>query len=306
MISKLATNFCNLKDTIIYYDSAREALSAILKKLSTMYEFTILLPNYIGYSSKEGSGIFDPIVNNSVKYIFYKLNSQLEVDIRNFEDVLKNVSGKKVVLLVHYFGYVDKNYEQCIELMKACNAYIIEDCAHSLFTDYVDHKCGNLCDASIYSIHKLLPYKKGGMLKLKDNNIEINSNNVSYSDIFSYNMYEISNIRKNNSYIYEEMLSKFCKKIKILRKNSENYCYTPQTFPLIFKNVDKSMLYFKLNELGFGVVSLYHNLISQLRNHENEYMVDIGQSILNLPVHQDVTENQAIDLCNRIAGIVNA
>ena len=58
-IEKQQKNIKNLKMNMYFFNSARESFEYILT--NALKNKTILIPAYIGYSSKEGSGIFDPI-----------------------------------------------------------------------------------------------------------------------------------------------------------------------------------------------------------------------------------------------------
>ena len=48
-----------------------------------------------------------------------------------------------------------------------------------------------------------------------------------------------------------------------------------------------------MNALGYGVVSLYHTLIDQIRSEEFPEAHYLSRHMMNLPVHQD-TDRQAL------------
>ena len=87
------------------------------------------------------------------------------------------------------------------------------------------------------------------------------------------------------------------KEIEILRPIDMYKNQTPQTYPILIKSKDKNELYHKLNEKGFGVVSLYHTMIEELRNEKYDISNKVSKRILNLPVHQDVEEKDLINMC---------
>ena len=151
---------------IFFYDSARLAEMAVLMYLKQKGNFTLFLPGYIGFSTKEGSGIYDPVTKTGTKHVFYKINKDISINTEDLTQKLKNTTNDKVVFIVDYFGYPDVNIEEVIRICRSENAIILEDCAHALYSDYIDHTCGIYGDYVIYSIHKMLPYEKGGFLKV--------------------------------------------------------------------------------------------------------------------------------------------
>ena len=299
-IKKTATEIDNYKNKIIFYKSARNGFSAILKFLKNRYkDFTLLLPGYIGYSPREGSGIYDPIIENDVNHIFYPVDENINVEIEKYEDIVNSITNKIVVLIVHYFGYIDSNINKIVEIAKNKNAFIIEDCAHALYTDYIDNSCGNFSDVSIYSLHKMLPYPEGGMVRINNSEqIMLEETNYNYN-LLEYNLKEIAKKRKENARIIENELSTY-KGIRILRKVNKYKNQTPQTYPIIIEKKDKNEMYHNLNEKGFGVISLYHTMIEPLRNRKYEKVNLIAKKILNLPVHQDANKQDIVNMCKLI------
>ena len=228
----------------------------------------------------------------------------MDIDGILLKDELNNTKGKKLVLLVHYFGYPDANIDSIVKICRANSAIIIEDAAHALYTDYVDHKCGNYGDYIFYSLHKMLPFENGGALKINNSDLldgfKLESEK-SYP-MFNYDLYEISKIRKHNAKIWYDLLKNHTKYLHILRPYSNDV--TPQTFPIIIKRYDRNKLYFKLNEAGFGAVSLYHTMIEPIQKEEYANSIWISQHIINLPVHQDVKENQIFKMAKILLEIL--
>lgn len=302
-IEKTAKDVNNYKQDIIFYESAREGFSEVLKKVKEQIgEYTLFLPGYIGYSQNEGSGIYDPVIKNKINHVFYKMNPKLEVDINDFENKLNKASEKIMILVVHYFGYVDPNIEKIIQIAKSKNAIIIEDCAHALYTDYIDNNCGKYSDFSIYSLHKMLPYTSGGMVKINNHRIQLKKKE-KYYNLLEYDLNGISNKRKENAKIIENELINV-KGIEILRLNEKYKNQTPQTYPILILNKDKNIIYQILNKRGYGVVSLYHTMIKPLQSSEFENMNFIAHKILNLPVHQDANKEQILEMCKEIKEIL--
>lgn len=118
LIEKSACQKETCRDELIYYESARNAMSALLQAMVNRGLINeVLLPGYIGWSPREGSGIFDPI--NSIAGLnrqYYKMKEDLSIDQ---EDLFTKASNSKtVVLLVNYFGFRDKNIFEIINRLK--------------------------------------------------------------------------------------------------------------------------------------------------------------------------------------------
>ena len=131
------------------FPRARDAFEFYLRSLELSSDEFIILPNYIGYSEREGSGVFDPIVKSGVHYKFYHLNERLEIDLDSLANLIADKNCRLLVLF-HYFGYVDKNYDRVIFMAKNTGIKILEDQAHSLYTDFCVGVTGRQMDDSIY------------------------------------------------------------------------------------------------------------------------------------------------------------
>ena len=54
-----------------------------------------------------------------------------------------------------------------------------------------------------------------------------------------------------------------------------------------------------MNELGYGVVSLYHTMIEPVRKNFPQ-AIEIGNCMLNLPVHQDIGIDEIGKMCEAL------
>ena len=195
------------------------------------------------------------------------------------------------------------NIKEIIKIAKTRDAIIIEDCAHALYTDYIDGNCGNHSDVSIYSLHKMLPYKDGGMVRINNESTIKLENNNYYYNLLEYDLREISKKRKENATLIEKELENV-KGIRFIRKMNLYKNQTPQTYPIIILKKDKNEIYHKLNEKGYGVVSLYHTMIKNLQNEKYNISNEIASKILNLPVHQDVEKEQIYQMCEYLKQLI--
>lgn len=280
-----------------YFELGRKAFEYILK-LEKLKGRKILLPAYIGYSSKEGSGVFDPVKNTNSDFILYRLNNSLGIDIKDLKYRIDEYP-KNVLFIIHYFGFKDENLLEIKSYAKLKEIIIIEDFAHALFTFLLTPEID--FDYGIFSLHKMLPLERGGLLLSED---KISFDGKYHYDLFRFNMNGIIKKRVTNyNYLLSELL-KVKKKleIKVLRNNLQNM--VPQTFPILVKNRKlRDFLYYKMNEKGFGVVSLYHELIKEIdKSYSIEH--DISNKILNLPVHQDTDINALGEMLDLLKALI--
>ena len=306
MIAKNPSDNRKYHYPVLFFDKARDALKAVLKELRKQGDFTLFMPAYIGISPKEGSGIFDPIQELGITYRFYHINREILIDVEDFEQLLSSTQGRKVVLLVDYFGYVDKAYEQINRIAHNHGAVVIEDAAHALFTDYVDGIAGRKSDYTIYSLHKMFAVGKGGMLRVRMS--ESQEMQLSGQGDFKWNGadYDLAGIslrRKENAVLWEELLNQ-CESIEILRSSDKYAGQTPQTFPVLLHGYDRFQLYQDLNERGYGIVSLYHTMIEPLNKLEFKESLYVAERIINFPVHQDIEKKDILEMYNAFEEII--
>lgn len=295
IIDKIASDIERNKIEDYYYDSAREGMFDLLKNMTNEGLInTIFLPGYIGWSQREGSGIFDPI--NKLKELtvqYYKMNSQLDIDLDDLEQRIRNLSSRNfAVLIVNYFGFIDPRIEELSSEIKRHKGWIIEDNAHGFFTNLYSNI--GLSDATFFSLHKMFPFSKGGSLRIINERLKAfdycgNSLCDTTTNPWLYDVKKIAFARRNNYEHLEKLinLEKYLHLFKPLKKRL-NQGIVPQTFPILIERGDRNRIYRLMNDAGYGVVSLYHTLIEPLRIEEYKSSLNLSQHILNLPVHQDV------------------
>jgi dTDP-4-amino-4,6-dideoxygalactose transaminase len=263
------------------YSSAREGFKEVLKR-PELKKKRILLPAYIGYSSHEGSGVFDPVVQTGTKYLFYHFNSRLQIDAGKLKALIRKNPGQ-MLLLIDYFGFKDKNLAAIKAYARQYRLTIIEDFAHAVFTFFQNPAID--FDYGLFSIHKMFPSEMGGAVLSR---VMMKETKHYSGELFNYDFQAISKKRREN---YQFLLKKFQglpKKngVEIMYKNLGEVI--PQTFPVLVKNRQmRDFLYFALNKTGYGVVSLYHTLIKPI-DFSHPVEQNISSRILNFPVHQDV------------------
>ncbi|WP_321475648.1 DegT/DnrJ/EryC1/StrS family aminotransferase [uncultured Paludibaculum sp.] len=291
MITKTAARRDNNHRPWICHISARKAFESVLKATSCV-DGGVLLPAYVGWSANEGSGVFDPVAALGLSYSFYRLTDRLEIDLSSLRHALDN-GHVRVVVLIHYFGHVDRFYEEAVHLARARGALVVEDEAHALLSDLQGGICGRLGDFAIYSLHKLLPLRRGGA-------VIVNTRAMDFFDRFEegiqldvpwydFDLKVISERRVTNAVFLDELVRQTVPEVEPLWGKPRSG-EVPQTYPVLVRPGTRDSLYHSMNQRGFGVVSLYHTLIEQLSAHQYGDAHQVSARILNLPVHQDISE----------------
>src|SRR6476620_5938194 len=106
IIEKQAHDWPRFRRDFEPFASARAAFLAFLRQVSVGANECVLLPAYVGWSAREGSGVFDPIREAWCAFAFYRVDQRLRADV---DDVARQLRERrvKVLVVIHYFGYVD-------------------------------------------------------------------------------------------------------------------------------------------------------------------------------------------------------
>lgn len=286
------------------FPRARDALRAFIARMAPASRGTVLLPAYVGWSPREGSGVFDPLRELAAQYAFYRVDRALRIDLDDIRKRLESIRPG-VVLLIHYFGFPDPAYREVARLAREAGALVVEDEAHALFSDLVGGACGRAGNASLFSLHKMLPVPSGGLLVVNDPGLGCGepesgseqSGLVSY--LGQYDLASIAAVRVRNATFLTEALAPLAPDLEPLRPELPPGVI-PQTLPVILKRAPRDEIYRLMNEAGFGVVSLYHSLIAELSTEEFPDSYWLSRRILNLPVHQDTTIDALAEMVDHL------
>lgn len=176
-------------------------------------------------------------------------------------------ANTKVIFVNHEFGFP---YEKLMELKKY-NLPIIEDCAHSFYSNNTENSVGKVGDFVIYSLSKYFPIQLGGLL-VYNKKIQID---------FSIDIEEQNYIEKVISF-YLDQIDKWSKirirNFKYLEEKLNNIGLEPR-----FKlndNVTPGVFMFKVNEKI--ETSLFKEF---LFNQGIENSVFYKESTMYIPVH---------------------
>jgi len=270
----------------------RVALSYAIDLLGLSKQRRILLPGYIGITEKEGSGVFDPVAAKGIGFEFYKLNSDLSIDMDDFREKVIN-ANIKAALIIHYFGFVQCDLEKMVKICRESDTYLIEDCAHTLMSKYQNKYLGSFGDISFFSLHKFLPLADGGLLVINNKklgNPRISDDLISEESLrrlYRFDRVSIARIRRGNYRLLSEKIRDFPNLRPLYNELPKGI--VPMNLPVIIENINRNDIYFKLLDRKIETTALYYRIIEQIDKKQFPISYDISDHILNLPIHQDIT-----------------
>ncbi len=101
----------------------------------------------------------EPLIRLGLRVRCYRVGGDLEVDL---DDLRRRMDREvKAVLVTHYFGF-GQPLDELKTLCDRRGVFLVEDCAHALFSDNASGDLGRAGDAAVYSIRKTLPLPNGG------------------------------------------------------------------------------------------------------------------------------------------------
>ncbi|WP_198120663.1 DegT/DnrJ/EryC1/StrS family aminotransferase [Massilia rhizosphaerae] len=303
MISKSATDKRNCVLNAHFTKNARAAWGHVIASVCGGKSGRVLLPGYIGYTAREGSGVHDPVVANGAEFDFYKIKGDLSVDM---EDLARQLAkGFDIVLVIHYFGFCRNDLDALAQLCRDVGAVLVEDCAHAFYLDAPGSRIGDVGEFAFYSLHKYLALDTGGLLKVnsKDRSImpipaEIEADRDVLAQYALSDFSAISSRRRQNYEAYVQLLEGLQNHIEIMYVLED--ADIPQSFAIRVKHGKREPLYFHLMSKGMTMIALYYRMIDQLRCEEHALAVEISSQILNLPVHQDTNLEDVYAICREI------
>jgi dTDP-4-amino-4,6-dideoxygalactose transaminase len=282
-----------------FQDSARQCFELILDQIPREKR-KILLPAYIGYTKREGSGVFDPVRKTKSQYEFYSLDKQLTPD---HDGIINKLSTGNfgALLVIHYFGFCQVKIKELATYCKEHNILLIEDCAHTLGGKYNGKDLGSYGDFSFHSLHKVLPLNNGGLLKA-------NTDHVTFKDhceeevlsVFAKSDLEKINAKRVENYKKMADALKKTEGIELLFSSSVPDGIVPHNLPIIVKNGLREKLYFKLIEQEVPVTALYYCMIREILIQDFPNAHYVAENILNIPIHQEVTDENISEIARKI------
>jgi len=148
------------KKTFLFTNYGRSSLYVILKALNLPKGSKIGVPLY------SCTVVFDAIVNAGHVPCFIDIGlDNYTMDPYDLEEKIDDLSA---VVVIHTFG----RPADMDEIRKIAGGKpVIEDCAHSLLSEYKGKKTGTLGDASFFSLEKYISAGEGGMIILNNSDL---------------------------------------------------------------------------------------------------------------------------------------
>ncbi len=304
MITKSAENRSQSAEPLLFTKNARTAWGhAIGAAMAAGARPQVLLPAYIGFTEREGSGVLDPVEGQQAPFRFYRVDQSLRVDMAALEAALEE-GTIGVVLVIHYFGLCRNDMPAIAALCRRHGAWLIEDCAHAFQLGLAAPVLGCHGDASFYSLHKYLASESGGALRV--NNPALAPAPLAAEQRIALDALEqyartdfgaVSAIRCRNFALYQEQLPAHPGLVPMYTLAAGEI---PQSYPVLVKDGLREKLYFHLIERAIPVTALYYRMVAQITPHEYPLSHQLAGEILNLPLHQDITAEDVATVCAEI------
>jgi dTDP-4-amino-4,6-dideoxygalactose transaminase len=307
LVPKIASQEHNFRRRALYFKNARAAIAAFVEGMGAREGDTVLCPAYVGWSPHEGSGVFDPLASHGLNVAYYRLNAHLSPDLDDVQRLLER-SRPIGAVVIHFFGHVDPTYPELVALVRGSGAWVLEDEAHALLTDLVAGVTGRLGDASVLSLHKMLPVQGGGALLTNpagEKALEhIRAERVPAAMLWDHDLPAIAARRRENSTRLAALLAPLDGLVEpVWRTLGEADIL--QTYPVLLRGVDRDAVYEQMNARGYGVVSLYHTLVESINLAEHPTSATLSRAILNLPVHQDIDTERLVHLVAQLGAVLD-
>ena len=138
--------------------TGRSALFHLIARLPSAYARIVLLPCYVA------EGVIQPFRVAGFELRFYRLGAALQPDEDHVGELLDDLQGPPVFMLLHYFGYPSAAPSLLARLRQA-GVLVVSDCAHAPLTRTEDGTpLGDLGDVALYSLNKFIPVCDGAIL----------------------------------------------------------------------------------------------------------------------------------------------
>ena len=143
--------------TFLFTNYGRSSLYVILKALNLPKGSKVGVPLY------SCTVVFDAIIKAGFVPCF------IDIDLNNYtmdvQDFKKKIEDLSAVVVIHTFGR-PADMDRINKIAK--DKPVIEDCAHSLLSEYNGEKTGTIGDASFFSFSKYISAGEGGMIILNN------------------------------------------------------------------------------------------------------------------------------------------
>lgn len=230
--------------------------------------------NALSHYNLKKDDVVTIITTSNNKYISGCVTKEIEKICSWSRDVVDNT---KIIFVNHEFGYP---YENLAEL-KRYKLPIIEDCAHTFFSQNSENSVGLIGDFVIYSLPKVFPVQVGGILKSNRNDVNLSVNQYISSDCANYindklnsNYFRIDFIKEKRLANYSKMVEKFA-----------NLGISP--FFKMGKDIIPGVFLFKWDDN-----INYNNLKIFMQRNGVESSVFYGKNAFFIPIHEFLGDDE--------------
>ena len=277
---------------VVLTASARQAWRMILQRYQAQDDRQVLLPAYIGFTDREGSGVFDPVKESGLGYRFYAVDEQLSVSTATLRAAL-SAGGVGVLLVVHWFGLPHANLQEVRALCDAFGVLLVEDCAHVAGPlGGRDPTLGRIGDAAFYSLHKIYGGSAGGALvwnrQPPDSTETENAPACPAAVLGSILANDVGTLTHHRHELYKRLVDGLGDIAGIDVMYPEIGDHVPHSCAVRVAGGLREKLYFALMERGVPLTALYYRLIAEIDESAYPEGYSVSRSILNYPVHHGV------------------
>jgi hypothetical protein len=290
IITKNAANSENRMRQEHFFPSARLAWKACLHGLSPR---RILLPSYIGYTEREGSGVLDPVTEQDLVCSFYPVGQDLLAPADVIANCLAREPDIGVVLLIHYFGWPGGDVSAIRSVCDQVGVVLVEDCAHAFHWGQAEPNLGVIGDYAFFSIHKYLASGTGGLLRANNRHYPEamlpREESIEHSVLTLLARAELGAIAEKRRENLAQALEGI-KAVEGLRPIRKDIPQTPQSLPCWVEGEGiREKLYFRLMDRKVPTTALYYQMHNLLKREKFPESFEVSDHIINFPIHQDMT-----------------
>ena len=201
---------------------ARTSLTLLLNAISNGKKLNVGIQPFTCHT------VFESINKAGCECVFLDINNQYTLDINYLKTSIKAID---ILIVTHTFG-IPANMDEILEIAK--DKFIIEDCAHSLFSEYNGSPTGIFGDASIFSFGygKYPSIGPGGFTIINNenlipgferifNNLPTPSFFIEYKNIFKNFIYGFSFTKKIYGLFTYPIGKKLDKKFDFVGKSTQ-------------------------------------------------------------------------------------
>lgn len=146
-------------ENTIYFNYGRNAIWYAMTSLRLKQRNNILMPAYTC------DAVIEPIIAFGLQIKFYQINRNLQWSIAEIESKIDR--NTQAIYVIHFFGF-PYEIQKLQQLCQMFGIYLIEDCAHSPFSQIRSQRLGNYGHVSIFSLRKFFPIPNGGALRINE------------------------------------------------------------------------------------------------------------------------------------------